>query len=917
MTPLLEEYFSRLEYHRQQMNNHQLLLLMQVGSFYEAYEIDEPSRGCAKCISNLLRMHLTRKNGKQSNSENNPWMVGFPTYVLGKHLTKLNDEGYSVAVYDQKEDNKQERIVKGIYNYTLRYENDDEIIDHRIEPKIFSIFIERYCTTIKKKKEYRYLISINIIEMNSGKVFVYENDTDDYERDVQTIVLNYQPPEILICFQNFEKEEEQRYQTVLEQTISCKLISIKDDILFDTKISILQKIYEIDDISILGIERHNTLINLLVLTLEYIRKHDPLLITKLQYPTFIEGYTRYMHFNRDAFLELNLFSICERRKSHLSTKKQKTLFDILSNSMTNLGKRYLESILRRPLYDQKIIQERWNWIQYFTNQLKIIPSTLHFSFPDLEWYFLKWKRGKLSIKFVSQFLLSIKEMYESNYDFFSEFWKEDHLSIQLFFTEIDSLWNLLEMDSNQNFFKQPIQEMSIYMNKINQIQLELKEIESKYHLYFKLQSTNEHDYYLYSTIKKWESYQFDHKNDNHLYEISSTKSNVKLSFERLDQLSNQYKNLINDQMTYIKLSFISTSKMILDKYEKLLETIIHKISILDCYYHLALFFKKHHYSKPSISIHNEFKMDELRHPIYEIIETDQIFVPYSIHLSNQTDVSNENPLGYLIYGMNSSGKSTLLKSIGCAVWLSQCGLYVPAQTFHHSLMDGLYTKMGTYDNLFMGHSTFVAEMSELNYILKKATSSSLLLCDELTSGTETKSATGIVTSSLLYFIQHQIPFLLTTHLHSISKIQEISLNPKIKICHFEVSTSSSKSLSSLLSNNISIHYNRQLKEGSGNDIYGIEIAKTLGLPTELITMAYEYRNKIDIYIHNNKKSVKTSRYNKKLLMNECFQCQSTVDLHTHHIIPQEMFNENSISSKDGLYNLIVLCQKCHYQLHSS
>jgi DNA mismatch repair protein MutS len=905
MTPLLEEYFNKLEYHRNEFQDPNLLLLMQVGSFYEAYEIDEPKKGCAKLISNILRMHLAKKNGKQNITENNPWMVGFPTYVLGKHLTKLNDEGYSVAIYDQKEDNKQERCLKGVYNYTIRYENEDELIVHSIEPKVFSIMIEKYYTTIKKIKECRYLISISIIEMNSGKIFVYENDTEDYQRDVQNIVLNYNPAELLICFKNFTENQEKEYKDILENSIQCKIISLLDNIHFDTKCSILLKIFEINDLSILGIEKHNALIDVLTLTLEYIKKHDPLLITKLIYPEFIEGYTNYMNFNRDAFIELNIMSICERRRGNFNSKKHKTLFELLSHNMTNLGKRCFENILRRPLYDEKIINERWDLIHYF--QEKLNKDDIFFSMPDLEWYFLKWKRDKLSIKHLSQFLSCIKNIYLQNQIILNEYWKD--LNIDELFNEIENIWNIDQMNDETNFFIEPIEEMLIYENKIKEIQEKFEKIDSLYSKYFKLQSSNENDFYLTSTIKKWESFQFDYKNDNSLYVISKNKSNVKLSFEELDKLSNQYKNLIQDQNIYIKMSFKSSSKNILNKFEKQFELIIKKLAMLDCFYNLAKFFKLNNYHRPELLKENNFEIIELRHPIYELIEKDKLFVPYNVELSNE---NNNLPLGLLIYGMNSSGKSTLLKSIGTAIWLSQCGLFVPAKLFKHSMIDGLYTKIGIYDNLFIGHSTFVAEMSELNYILKKSTSKSLLLCDELTSGTETKSATGIVSASLLYFLKNKIPFLLTTHLHLISKINEIINENKIKICHFEVSTFNNNSL---LEKNINIRYDRMLKDGSGNDIYGIEIAKSLGLPNEFIMNAHDFRNRIDIFIHD-KLDIKTSKYNKKLLINECYQCKSTIDLHTHHITPQEYFNENSIHSKNGLYNLVILCQKCHLKIHN-
>jgi DNA mismatch repair protein MutS len=912
MTPLLEEYFNLLDNHRKELNDKNLLLLMQVGSFYEAYEMEEPQRGCAKIISNVLRMHLTKKNGKLNSSENNPWMVGFPTYVLGKHLTKLNDEGYSVAVYEQTEENRQERVLKGIYSYSIRYENEEEILTHSIEPKIFGLRIEKYNTMVKKIRELRYLISMVVIEMNSGKVSIYENDTEDYQRDVQNFILNYNPSEIVSCLNGFSLEEEKEYREMMEQSVPCKIIYLSDELHFETKCAILEKIYDITDICHLGIERHNSIIEIFVSVLEYIKKHDPLLVTKLQKPEFIEGYSQYMHFNRDVFLELNIMSICERRRSSIQSKKQKSVLDILSRQMTTIGKRYFENIIRRPLYNASIIEERWKLLDYLIQHRneKIRSTSI-----DLEWYLLKWKRDKLSIKHVGQFLKTIKEIYHTNCVYIPEYFKDSMIPNVL--EEIETIWNIEEMkDESVNFFVQPMEEMLEYHSKLSMFQKQIKEIEDKYQKYFKLCVSNENDYHFQCTLKKWESYQYEHKNDNLFYILSKNKTNVKLSFETLDRVSFQYKNLLNEQNEYISKTFKTTSKMILERWKYELEVIITSLTQLECFYPLAIFFMENHYTQPQLRQEKGMEIKGLRHMIYESIEKDKLFVPYDIELSNEKE---SIPLGMLIYGMNSSGKSTLLKSVGCCLWLSQCGLYVPANYMSHSLLDGMYSKMGTYDNLFIGHSTFVAEMSELNYILKKATSHSLLLCDELTSGTETKSATGIVTSSLLYFLKHKIPFLLTTHLHLITQIEEISKNPNIRICHFEVTTTTPKSSNCLLSKDLSIHYDRILKDGSGNDVYGIEIAKTLGLPSELIQTAYEYRDKIDIFIHENDKR-KVSKYNKKLIVDECFQCKSRIHLQTHHITPQEFFEKENVNrsrSKNGLYNLVVLCENCHSRVHHS
>jgi DNA mismatch repair protein MutS len=269
----------------------------------------------------------------------------------------------------------------------------------------------------------------------------------------------------------------------------------------------------------------------------------------------------------------------------------------------------------------------------------------------------------------------------------------------------------------------------------------------------------------------------------------------------------------------------------------------------------------------------------------------------------------------LLYGMNSSGKSTLLKSLGMAVWLAQCGFFAPVKSLQWTCLHNLFTKIGSYDNLFCGHSTFVAEMSELNYILRKSNEKTLVLCDELTSGTETRSATGIVASTLTHLVDNSILFLFTTHLHTVSNIPEIKDNPKIRICHFKVS-SENRLQPSYLIDDIKIRYDRELNDGSGSDLYGIEIARSLGMSESFISKAFDFRERVELFIHDSETSYKTSRYNKNVIMQECSVCQSKVNLHTHHITPQAVFEKNpTFHDKNGKYNLLVLCEKCHEDVH--
>jgi hypothetical protein len=169
-------------------------------------------------------------------------------------------------------------------------------------------------------------------------------------------------------------------------------------------------------------------------------------------------------------------------------------------------------------------------------------------------------------------------------------------------------------------------------------------------------------------------------------------------------------------------------------------------------------------------------------------------------------------------------------------------------------------------------------------------------------------------------------FLFTTHLHTLQKIPEVRDNPRIRTCHFRVrsadeDTEASLS-SSLLIEDIRIRYDRELRDGSGDDRYGIEIARTLGMPESFINNAFAFRNRVEIFVHADPHphdAVNVSRYNSRVVMRCCEKCGSRIHLHAHHITPQKQFHKDSkmIHAKNGAYNIAILCERCHHAVHST
>ena len=141
----------------------------------------------------------------------------------------------------------------------------------------------------------------------------------------------------------------------------------------------------------------------------------------------------------------------------------------------------------------------------------------------------------------------------------------------------------------------------------------------------------------------------------------------------------------------------------------------------------------------------------MRHPIIELINNDTEYVPNDV-------VLNKDSLGMLVYGLNSSGKSSLLRSVGVCVVLAQCGLYVPCKSFSFTPFHTIISQVDLSDNLFANKSSFTSEMCGLKRILTCSDPNTLVLSDELCRGTEVNSSCAIVATTLLHLVENKSKF---------------------------------------------------------------------------------------------------------------------------------------------------------------
>jgi DNA mismatch repair protein MutS len=260
--------------------------------------------------------------------------------------------------------------------------------------------------------------------------------------------------------------------------------------------------------------------------------------------------------------------------------------------------------------------------------------------------------------------------------------------------------------------------------------------------------------------------------------------------------------------------------------------------------------------------------------------------------------------------MNASGKSSLMKAIGICVLLAQVGSYVPATSMVLRPYKKLATRILNQDNLWAGLSSFAVEMSELREILAVADHQTLVLGDELCAGTESISGTAIVAAGIQHLQKAGSQFVLATHLHDLMKLKVLKSLPGLCVFHLHVEYDPIHDV---------LVYHRTLKEGSGSTMYGLEVAKALHLPSDMIEYAFQIRR--ELLGETSIEEAQVSAWSSSLIRHTCSVCGSmiTKELEVHHL--EQRKDAVQKRNKDGqalnhLRNLATLCQTCHAKHHA-
>ncbi len=388
---------------------------------------------------------------------------------------------------------------------------------------------------------------------------------------------------------------------------------------------------------------------------------------------------------------------------------------------------------------------------------------------------------------------------------------------------------------------------------------------------------------------------------------ASTANNMAISNEVIRKCCGEMfsiKQTIRNELSVVYQNMIDD---IYEKFHDKLETIIQFCTLLDVIQCKSYNASKYNYSKPTIAEETDgsfFSAKKLRHPLIEHLQKNELYV------ANDLELGTDEQKGVLLYGTNAVGKSSMIRSIGIVIVLAQSGMFVPCESLTFSPYHSIFTRILGNDNIFKSQSTFAVEMSELRTILQLANKNSLILGDELCSGTESDSAISIFVSGLMKLHEFNSSHIFATHFHEIVSMDEVQQLTRLKMKHMTVIYNKNTQL---------LEYDRKLKDGPGDNMYGLEVCKALHLPEDFLEMAHRIREKRSP-LYKSTNDLNCSHFNNKKIMGICEMCKKRPAIDVHHLQHQKFADENGFIGtfhKNHLANLISLCKECHNDFHKT
>lgn len=870
LSPLYKLYFQL----QQKYPNY--IICCQIGDFYEIMGFDNiglPNQ--AKTAHKKAGIRLTSKDKKNNEA---PDMCGFPIHSAEGYFQKLVNEGETIVVVTQKVIDADSKKVD---RYIEKILSPGTVVENLSEEK------SNYFACVY---EVDFVVGVSLIDLSTGEVKISEikkEELDDYLEKIN-------PSEILICgtlnlksdkFKLIHKKEKVKIKNL---EASGKLLSH----IYNLKSPTSNNEYFIE---MLGIEKWMfgtlALSNLINYLSEDTENH--------YYNTLLKKLGKPKVFNQKNHLSipLNGFKSLELLESQLYNKKDSLVYN-LDKCKTAMGRRKIREWIQEPLVKKSEIENRLNIVEDYINK-EINYEELSYIY-DISRIARRIFLERLTPQEMRGFYYSLKNSYK-----ILKKESKDTKDLKNIIKYIESHIDIEELPQyvcdEYNFFKGDLLEkVSNKRKKWFKTNEELDNLKKHYD-----NIALENNAKVFNEISKTKQ-TFKLKGPKSSYELLKNKiklkkltSNIEVIEEKWIQKSNNCFAEMVRYKNHASKIWKEFQRDLSDKFGDVLLNISEEIAKIDVLLNFAKISVERDYNRPEIleCDHASFDLKNIRHPVVELNESlDELFKSNSVKLDKNEDIMT-------IYGANSSGKSTLLKSVALNIIMAQIGCFIPAEKGSKlTPFQAILTRMTTYDSLSEGLSTFTMEMKELYISLKYSDKKSLFLLDEIGRGTSVEDGEAIAYATLEFLSSQNnksVTFF-ATHYHNL--VDNIKKHDNILIKHLDC----------YLDNKGKLKFSRTLKDGAGSGSYGIDVAESCGLPKSLIRVAKNYNKKYA--------PLKISHYNNKVMGIICPLCETEEVQETHHKINQEQGKVKAVEingvkkSINHKNNLIMICGTCHNKI---
>ena len=776
------------------------LLLFRVGDFYETFGEDAIS------VSSILGIVLTARNNGDSKIE----LAGFPHHSLDTYLPKLIRAGRRVAICDQLEEAK---ATKGIVKRGVT-----ELVTPGVSYNDLTLENKRnnFLATIYYGKLY---MGISFLDVSTGEFLVGEG-TKDY---IDKLLNSFEPMEII-----YQKDKKNKIE--IDFNITSSTFMLEDWVFnFDYANELLNKQFDTKSLKGFGILDLQEGVVAAGVALHYLNE------TKHQKTKHILNISRI---HKDHYVWMDRFTIRNLELFSSTNEGAVTLIDVLDNTKSPMGGRMLRRWLALPLKDVNHIKLRHQIVdEIFSDDVitDLLIKEIR-AIGDLERLISKVATLRINPREcfrLKDALLSLKPIKNlcniTNVNALRDILNKINLCgsiISKIETEISDDPPLLIHKGNviKTGFNKELDDLrSIqssgkdFLNKILDREVKNTGINS-----LKISFNNVFGYYL-EVRNKYK----DQVPSNWI------RKQTLVNAERyITEELKEYENKIisaEDKIQTIESRLYNDLVQSLTEFIEPIQINANLVSQLDCLLSFSLIAKKNNYCKPQVNISSKLVIKQGRHPVIEQqLDAGDTYVPNDIFLDrDQQQIM-------MITGPNMSGKSALLRQTALIVLMSQIGSYVPANSAEIGLVDKIFTRVGASDNISMGESTFMVEMSETASILNNLSENSLILMDEIGRGTSTYDGVSIAWAIAEYLHNHKTKAktLFATHYHELNEMaKEFS-----RIKNYNVSVKE---------NGKNIIFIRTLKQGGSEHSFGIHVAKIAGIPKKVVEKASKILKKLE------------------------------------------------------------------------